>query len=130
MNTTNLARFLGWFSIGLGAMEILGGRTLARRLGMTGRTGVLRAYGVREVANGVAILANPASAPLLWARVGGDVLDVATLVGTPSYGAAERRNVKIAVAAVLGVTLLDILCATRLSEEDGEAPRGLPRYWS
>ncbi|MBP0491860.1 hypothetical protein [Roseomonas indoligenes] len=130
MNTTNLARFLGWFSIGLGAMEILGGRTLARRLGMTGRTGLFRAYGVREVANGVAILANPTSAPLLWARVGGDALDIATLAGTPSYGPAERRNAKIALAAVLGVTFLDILCAVRLKEEGEQPPRGLPRYWS
>ncbi|HEY8611915.1 MAG TPA: hypothetical protein VIL69_11560 [Roseomonas sp.] len=129
MPVIRLARFLGWFSIGLGLMEILGGRTLAQKLGMTGRTKLIRAFGMREVANGVAILASPTSAPLLWARVGGDALDLATLVGTPSYGRRERANVKLAIAAVAGVALLDILCATRLSTESDEELEYLPPHW-
>jgi hypothetical protein len=129
MNVIRLARFLGWFSIGLGLAEIVGGRTLAEKLGMTGRTKLIRGFGMREVANGVAILAAPASAPLLWARVGGDALDLATLAGTPSYGARERSNVKLAIAAVAGITLLDILCATRLSTESDRELEYLPPYW-
>ena len=129
MNVLGLARFLGWFSIGLGLMEILGGRKLAEKLGMTSRARLIRGYGVREVANAVVILANPGSAPLLWARVGGDALDIATLLGTPSYGRRERTNVKLALAAVAGVTLLDILCATRLSAGDDEELPYLPPYW-
>ena len=129
MNVIGLSRFLGWFSIGLGLLEILGGRTLAQRLGMTGRAKLIRGYGMREVANGVAILASPTSAPLLWARVGGDALDLATLVGTPSFGRRERTNVKLAVAAVAGIALLDILVATRLSTESDDDLRGLPPYW-
>jgi hypothetical protein len=129
MNVVSLARFLGWFSIGLGAMQILGGRTLAGKLGMRGRTGLFRAFGVREVANGVAILSNPTSAPLLWARVGGDALDLATLIGTPAFGPRERANVKLAIAAVAGVALLDILCATRLSTDSVAELRALPPYW-
>ena len=126
MSAIRLARFLGVFSIGLGLVEILAGRGLARNLGMTGRTKLFQAFGVREVANGVAILAAPTSAPLLWARVGGDALDLATLIGTPSFGRQERANVKLAIAAVAGVMLLDILCASRLSRD----PYGdLPAYW-
>ncbi|SHJ57146.1 hypothetical protein SAMN02745194_02864 [Roseomonas rosea] len=129
MHVIRLARFLGWFSIGLGLMEIFGGRTLARKLGMSGRAKLIRGYGVREVANGVAILASPTSAPLLWARVGGDALDIATLLGTPSFGRRERANVKLALAAVAGVTLLDILCATRLSTDSDEELEYVPPYW-
>ncbi|MBP0446760.1 hypothetical protein J8J14_18450 [Roseomonas sp. SSH11] len=129
MNVIRLSRFLGWFSIGLGAMQILCGRTLARKLGMTGRTKLFRAFGVREVTNGLAILANPGSAPLLWARVAGDALDMATLAGTPSFGRRERATVKIALAAVAGVALLDILCATRLSTESNRDLEYLPPYW-
>ena len=117
MHVLTLSRFLGWFSIGLGLMEIVNGRGLASALGMTGRAGLFRAFGMREVANGVAILAAPASAPLLWARVGGDAMDLAVLAGTPAYGPAQRRNVRLAIAAVAGVTLLDILCASHLSAE-------------
>jgi hypothetical protein len=129
MQVVRLARFLGWFSIGLGLMEILGGRTLARKLGMRRHTRLIRAFGVREMANGMAILANPTCAPLLWARVGGDAMDLAVLGGTPVFGPRERANVKLAVAAVVGVTLLDILCATRLSTRSDEELRGMPPHW-
>jgi len=129
MHVVRLARFLGWFSIGLGLMEVFCGRALARKLGMRRHTRLIRAFGMREIANGAAILANPTYAPLLWARVGGDALDLAVLGGTPVFGRRERAHVKLAVAAVVGVTLLDILCATRLSERDDRRLRHTPPYW-
>jgi hypothetical protein len=52
-----LARALGWFSIGLGAAEFLAPRVTARAVGMRGSEGVVKAYGAREIATGVAILA-------------------------------------------------------------------------
>ncbi|MFC0385051.1 hypothetical protein [Muricoccus vinaceus] len=129
MQVLRLSRFLGWFSIGLGLLQILYGRDLARTIGMRRHTGLIRAFGVREVANGVAILGSPASAPLLMTRVAGDAMDLALLASTPVYGPRERANAQWAIAAVAGVTLLDILCAARLStEDDGELP-GLPVYW-
>jgi len=129
MQVLKLSRFLGWFSIALGLLEIFGGRSLARTIGMRRHTGLFRAFGVREVANGVAILANPGSAPLLMARVAGDALDLAVLAGTPVYGPRERANAKWAIAAVAGITLLDILCTARLSTEDDEQLAALPVYW-
>ncbi|WP_156963740.1 hypothetical protein [Muricoccus aerilatus] len=129
MQVLRLSRFLGWFSIGLGLFQILGGRSLARTIGMRRHTGLIRAFGVRELANGAAILANPASAPFLVARVAGDALDLAVLTSTPVYGPRERANAKWAIAAVAGITLLDILCAARLSTEDDDELPGLPIYW-
>ena len=129
MQVLTLSRFLGWFSIGLGLLEILYGRGLARTIGMRRHTGLIRAFGVREVANGVAILGNPASAPLLMARVAGDAMDLALLASTPVYGPRERANAKWAIAAVASVALLDILCAARLSTEDDDELPGLPVYW-
>src|SRR5947209_18935484 len=58
-----LARFLGYFSIGLGLAEVFAPRALARLTGVR-QEGVLQAYGVREIACGVGILS--CSRPTGW----------------------------------------------------------------
>ncbi len=109
-----LARALGWFSLGLGATELFAARPLARLLGMTGREWLLRGYGLREVAAGAMSLSSMVE-PGITSRIAGDALDVATLL--PFAGAAnpKRVNVGLALAAVLGVTALDVLCRRSLS---------------
>lgn len=80
MNAEKVARGLGWFSIGLGLAETLTPRNLTPYLGLEGRETLIRAYGLREIAAGIGILASPRpTARWLWARVGGDALDIATL---------------------------------------------------
>ena len=82
-----LAAGLGWFSLGLGLYEAVTPGHLARVLGMEGHKGLLRLYGFREISVGLAILSEPQpSAVWLWARAGGDALDLATL------GAAARGD--------------------------------------
>jgi len=103
---------LGWFSIGLGLAELLMTRQLARATGMQGREGLLRLYGVREVATGVGLLAAKRREPWLGARVAGDALDLATL----SQGAKKVRA-GAAMAAVAGVAALDVQAARALGRE-------------
>jgi hypothetical protein len=106
-----LATFLGLFSIGLGLAEAVAPRAMADRTGVR-MPGLLRAYGLREIAAGVGILASRRPGPWLWARVAGDVLDLATLAA--AYGqstGADRRKAVEAAAAVAGVTALDVACA-------------------
>ena len=112
---TSLSKFLGWFSIGLGLFEILGGRSLARTLGIPKDAILLRGYGVREAGVGVAILNDPEKPGWIWARVAGDAMDLATLAIALRPPNGKRANVEIAMAAVAGVTALDIICAARLS---------------
>ena len=115
-----LAKGLGWFSIGLGALELLAARDLADGLALHGREGLVRAYGIREVMTGIAILASPDPEPWIWGRVMGDALDLATLaVGAGQAEGAEKANIGLALAAVAGVTALDILCAQGLDAEKG-----------
>ena len=71
MNADTLAGGLGWFSIGLGLGEVVASRGLGRYLGMEDRAGVLRAFGVREIATGVGLLASRRRAPWMWGRVAG-----------------------------------------------------------
>ena len=112
-----LATAIGWFSIGLGAAEVLAPGRLARWLGMEGTEGVLRLYGVREIAKGAGILSTRRPLGWMWARVAGDILDLATLAPGLSSDNPRRGNVLTAMAAVAGVTVLDVICANQLSDD-------------
>src|SRR5947199_8743392 len=74
-----MARNLGWFSLGLGALEIFAAERITRALGMEGQESLVRAYGFREIASGMLTLSVEKNAGL-WSRVAGDGLDAATLI--------------------------------------------------
>jgi len=109
-----LADLLGWFSLGLGAAELLATDRMERFLGVEGREGLIRAYGVREIVKGLGILSNRRPAGWVWGRVAGDVLDLATLGAALTPDNPRRRNVLLAMGAVAGVMALDVLCARQL----------------
>jgi hypothetical protein len=114
----SLVRFLGYFSIGLGLSEVLAPRSLARLTGVH-QEGILRAYGLREIACGLGILRNSRPTDWLWARVAGDALDLATAGMNFTAASGERRDRLLAtLAALAGVTVLDALCAAQLSAAD------------
>jgi hypothetical protein len=110
---------LGWFSIALGVTELVAPRALAGWLGMSATAPVLRAYGVREIATGLGILASNDPTGWLWGRVGGDTLDLATLASGLEQDNPQKPNVAVAFAAVLAVTAIDVACATALSRRHG-----------
>src|SRR5690348_18101316 len=97
-------------------------RRLARIVGMDedddGTRNILFAYGLREIATGVAILASERPAGAVWARVGGDVLDLATLGRAMTDDDSDRGRLAAATAAVLGVAALDLF--TRSEEHTSE----------
>lgn len=121
--TDTLARGLGLFSIALGVAEVAASRALARALGMKGQEGLIAGYGVREIATGIGILASKDPTPWIWGRVAGDGLDLATLATALEGNNPKKGNVGIAMAAVAGVTALDLYCAQTLS---WESPHPLP----
>ncbi len=124
----SMARGLGWFSIALGLAELAMPRTLTRSLGMQGRERLMSAYGLREVATGIGILSARDPTPWVWGRVAGDALDLGTLATALDGGNPRRDNVGFAFAAVLGVTALDVICATALGM--GQRRRGPVRDYS
>ncbi|HJT88923.1 MAG TPA: SRPBCC family protein [Bryobacteraceae bacterium] len=125
--TDKLARGLGWFSIGLGALEVLAPRLTASLAGTRNHRGLLRFYGMREIAAGAGILTQSQRAPWLWARVGGDILDLASLAGALGSRRNQRGKTIFSMGAVAGVTALDVMCAWQLTQA-GELPgRGTKR---
>lgn len=118
--TDRVARGLGWFSLGLGLAEIIAPGKLGRALGLEGKETLLRAYGGREIGAGVWALSDT-PAPAIWARVAGDLVDLGTLAaGLRGADDDQRRNAFIALAAVGGITLVDLLTALSLTAETSE----------
>ncbi len=121
-----MARGLGWFSIGLGAVELLMPRALARGLGMPNSGGLLFLYGLREIATGVGILRAKNQTPWLWGRVAGDALDLATLAA--HSGPNHKLRIRAGMAAVAGVTALDFTMARAMSEREERRSRNWVDY--
>jgi len=109
-----LARNLGWLSLGLGATELLAPGALARWLGLYGRETRLRFFGLREVAAGVLTLSVDKQVGL-WSRVAGDGLDILTVLPALSRYNPRRGNAALALAALVGVTLIDAAAAQATS---------------
>ena len=116
-NDTRIARGLGWFSIALGAAEIFAPRALSRFIGVPEHRALLRVLGFREIASGMAILAQRRPSPGLWSRVAGDAMDLALLGAALKSNTATRGRIAGATAAVVGVTALDVLCSERMRRE-------------
>ncbi len=106
---------LGWFSIGLGLAELLAPRQLARLIGVQERPGLFRLLGLRELAAGLGIFARQRPASAMWSRVGGDLIDLSLLGVALDDPRNDRDRINAAIAAVGGVTALDLLCAVRLT---------------
>jgi len=126
-NSEQLARALGWFSIGLGLAQLAATHSVANWIGISDDSdsqAVLRAVGVREIASGIGLLTQPKPAGWLKARVGGDVMDLALLGGALKSNNAQPERVTLAMAAVAGITVLDLLCTQELSSQQNGQQNG------
>lgn len=125
-SSDRLARNLGWFSIGLGLVEMFAAKEVASALGMRGKEALIQAYGVREIGSGFLTLSVDKQAGLA-SRIAGDALDIATLAANMTPENPKRDNVGIALALVAGVTLLDVIAAgattTRHTRRQGNSVR-------
>jgi len=125
-----VARGLGWFSIGLGLAELLTPSLVARLCGGRARhTGLIRLYGLREIASGLMIFSGGRK-PIqgVWSRVAGDAMDLATLAASAVSPRTNKAGVLFAASNVLAVGAVDLMCAQELSREAGQmTPDGAVR---
>lgn len=117
-NAEQLARGLGWFSIGLGVAQIAAPRSMAQLIGVRDDEDnclLLQAIGVREIVSGLGILSRDQPARWLWSRVGGDAMDLTLLSVAMASPYARQDRVTATTAAVAGITALDAYCGQQLS---------------
>lgn len=114
------SRALGWFSVALGATELLAPRALGSLIGLRDRPWTLRALGVRELVSGAGILSQPQQPAWLWSRVAGDAVDL-TLLGMALRTRRTRGRLALATGAVALVTAADVLCSRQLSRSGATA---------
>lgn len=113
------ARGLGWFSIGLGLAQIGAPRAVARLIGVNDdeeTKNTMFAIGLREITSGVGILTSSRPTGWVWSRVGGDLMDLALLGKAMSSDENNRNKVAAATAAVVGVTVVDVMTSQQLSK--------------
>lgn len=117
-----LGRALGWFSLGLGLMEIFAPRTVTRALGMEGHEGLVRAYGAREISAGILALSTERSLGL-WSRVAGDALDITTVMAVAKPSERKRGAVALTLVALAGVAAIDLLAAQAVTAKHSRSAR-------
>jgi hypothetical protein len=116
MKDVELARGLGWFSLGLGALELAAAPQLTGLFGVEGKESTFRTLGAREVTHGVSILRNKKpTARSVWARVIGDIIDVAAFANSLRVPTAKRGRIAGAIAFVAVAGLADFVVAKALS---------------
>jgi len=117
MRLSRLAKPLGWFSLALGAAELLAPRKIAAAHGTPEGEGVVRGFGAREVAAGLGVLAWPRSPIPLLARAAGDVLDIgAAGVAARKAPDSKRTTALVSLATVVGFLALDLLVARSVAK--------------
>lgn len=110
MKSERLPCALGWLSMGVGLTQLTFPERLCRVLGVPRRTGLMRGLGLREVATGLGLLLQPRR-QWVWARVAGDVVDLALLATTFGRLRANRTWQGVLTAAVAGAAVVDLLVA-------------------
>jgi hypothetical protein len=109
---------MGWFSVGLGLMELIAPKRMARQFGLRGRHGMVRSFGLREIASGALILLDDGrNSKWMWLRVAGDLMDLGLLESAHPYSRGRRRNLLAAKAAVLGATAMDVVGARQVQRD-------------
>src|SRR3954471_1456249 len=123
-----MARSLGYFSIALGIAELVAPGGICRAAGVRGLEPVVRGYGAREIATGVAILTSHNPEPWIWGRVAGDMADIATVATGLRQDNARRDNNVLALATLAAVTAVDVVCASGLTSEKGGRRTAIADY--
>jgi uncharacterized membrane protein len=123
IDESTLSQTLAWVSFGIGAAELLAPKALGRAIGVGDRPTVMRLLGAREIVTGIGLLSGKAPGLWAWARVAGDVMDLALLGAAARSPGADTKRIAAAASSVLGVAALDVYASRRLSESNAiESP--------
>lgn len=114
---------LAALSIGLGLTELLAGKSLARRLGVPGKSWLIRGFGMRELALGASLIARPRASRNAWGRVAGDLVDMGALAAALRAPGARKQVVFAGMAFVGAALIADALAGAAMRTEEKNGPR-------
>lgn len=115
--TPTLSGTIGQTAIGLGLLGTLFPKTVSRMLGVRAPAPVVQTlFGLRELWTGYSLAGNPTRSNVLWARVAGDIFDLAVLKALDNRRNPRRATVRTALGFVLFVTALDVITASRMTD--------------
>ena len=117
MNLIVAKRVLGAISIGLGVVAVASPDSVRRLLGLEAEPESISAFGAREIASGAGLLSPVKPGPWFWARVGGDVLDLAALRGAVGRDNPQHRLARLVAAVVAGIAVVDVLMAIEATRD-------------
>jgi uncharacterized membrane protein len=123
-----LAELLGWAGLGLGVSQTTSPGRFDRFIGVRPdpkpRAITVVACGVRELAAAAGILALDRDRPggWLWARVAGDMLDLALLARALRNRPERPARVVGAIGAVVGISAADLFAAVQNSRRQDTSP--------
>src|SRR3954454_2179898 len=120
-----LAKFLGLFSAGLGAVQLAAPEKINDLIGVEDRPktrAIMRGVGVQELSAAQGAFAFSPPTPVLWARVAGDVTHLALLGKAYANPRNDRAKLGAAIAAVVGIGVVALLVASRYQQRWPKEP--------
>jgi hypothetical protein len=127
----SLARGLGLLSLAIGVAELLAPRRVERATGVRTDPALVKLYGLREIACGVGILASRDPSPYVSARIGGDALDLLTLVAAPRPRTRDARHRFLgALLNVAAITALDVYAVKSQAAEQSRQRRARSEHYA
>ena len=108
-----IARALGWFTLGLGVTEMVAPRAVANFVGRSWRPSETRLMGLRKVLAGVGTITGAQWTGRSWARVGGNLLELARSRKSKPPVTKMRRSstavcAAVAVGALAGAAIINV----------------------
>jgi len=111
-----LSMNIGMTACALGVWGMLFPHSVKKALGVTAPAPVVQTiFGLREMITGVTLAGDPTKSGMLWARVGGDMFDIAMLKMLDNPKNPSRGGARAALGFVLAVTALDVFTAFRMT---------------
>lgn len=110
-----MVRALGWFSVGIGLIELLTPRKVSSTIDIGDHPAILRLLGLRELASGLGILTQRNPSAWMKGRFAGDLIDIALLGASVASGQARATRAAAAAVAIAKVACMDYRCSRELS---------------
>jgi hypothetical protein len=107
-NGEGRGRALGWVSLALGGGALAMPRAIGNLIGVESDGGLIPLVGAREIAAGIALLTQRDKTPWLWARVWGDVMDIALLEAALGNERNDRGRLAVTLAVIAAITAVDV----------------------